>query len=75
VIWTTFHLRAGAAGLMRLGDVARIGGGGLAALREERGAQFLDGVRTRRIEALPLVLIGPEGGQEGVFAVLHRSVS
>ena len=53
------------------GDVTSGGGDGLAALGKERGPELLDGVRSQlRIEALPIELIGPEGRQKGVFAVL-----
>lgn len=53
------------------GDVTSGGGDGLAALGKERGPEHLDGVRSQlRIEALPIELIGPEGRQKGVFAVL-----
>ena len=47
-------------------------GGGLAALGEQGRAELRDGIGTRRIEAMPFELIGPEGGQEGVFAVLGQ---
>ena len=39
---------------------------------EERSAELSDGVGARRIEALPFQLIGPEGRQEGVLAVLRE---
>ena len=54
------------------GDVVEVRAGRRTALGEERRAELRDGVRTRRIEALPFQLISPEGSQEGVFAVLRQ---
>ena len=59
-------------GLDAAGDVVQVGAHRLPSLGDERRAELGDGVRARRIETLPLELVGPEGRQEGVFAVLRE---
>ena len=61
----------GLSGLDTAGDIVEVGTRRLAALGEERRAELGNRVRARRIEALPFQLIGPEGRQEGIFAVLR----
>ena len=62
----------GRSGLDAAGDIVEVGAGRHSALREERRAQLRNRVGARRIEALPLELVGPEGRQEGVLAVLRE---